>query len=292
MNIGAVSLHLPMIFAQSKEENLDFYENLDKYLEMIRQIHIARYKYVGKAKANSNPLMFVEGGAYGGNLNPEDRIEPLLKSATASFGITALNELSVLATGKSLKECNKFALEVMSHIEKRVEEFKEKDGHLYAIYNTPAESLCGTQIKQFRAKYGVIKGVSDREYFTNSNHLWVGEKISPFEKQDKEIELFKKSTGGHIGYVRITNPENLGALRSIIERGLAMGFYQGVNFNACVCEDCGHHGNDFGKSCPNCGSENVDEVNRNCGYLGFSRKRGDRTFNDAKSAELKDRESM
>ncbi|MGL6098953.1 MAG: anaerobic ribonucleoside-triphosphate reductase [Fusobacteriaceae bacterium] len=291
-NIGANSLNLAMIYMKSELENLDFLETVEYYLQMIRRLHINRYEYLGKAKANSNPLMFEQGGAYGGFLKPDDNIAPLLKSATASFGITALHELSLLATGKSLREDNRFAMYTMNYIEKRVEDFKNEDGWLYAIYNTPSESLCGTQVKQFRAKYGIIERVSDKDYFTNSNHLWVGEEVTPFEKQDKEIELFKKSTGGHIGYVKISNPENLSGLKKIIERGLKLGFYQGVNFNACTCDDCGHVGNNFGDSCPKCKSENVNEINRVCGYLGFSKKRGDRTLNNAKMAEVKDRVSM
>ena len=291
-NIGAISLNLPMIYMKSKEENLDFYETLEYYLQMIRKLHINRYKYLGKAKASSNPLMFCEGGAYMGHLKSDDEIYPLLKSATASFGITALNELQVLYNGKRLLEDRTFANEVMNYINDRVESYKKEDGWLYAIYNSPAESLCGTQVKQFREKYGVIRGVSDKDYFTNSNHLWVGEHVNPFEKQDNEIELFKKSAGGHIGYVRITNPSNIIALKNVIKRGLDMGFYQGVNFNACFCEDCGYTGNDFGEHCPNCGSTNIDEQNRVTGYLGFSRKRGDRTLNDAMMANVKDRVSM
>ena len=155
-----------------------------------------------------------------------------------------------------------------------------------------AESLCGTQVKQFRKMFGVIKGVSDREYFTNSNHLWVGENITPFTKQNKEIELFNMSKGGHIGYVRISNPNNIDGLKATIERGLKLGFYQGVNFNACICEDCGASGNEWGDTCPNCNSSNVQEMNRVCGYLGFSRKGGDRTLNDAKLSEKNDRISM
>ena len=92
-NLGAVSLNLPMIYMKAKKEKLDYYETLNYYLELIRKLHIKRFEYVGKAKANSNPLMFTQGGAYGGYLNPEDDIKPLLKSATISFGITALHEL-------------------------------------------------------------------------------------------------------------------------------------------------------------------------------------------------------
>lgn len=155
-----------------------------------------------------------------------------------------------------------------------------------------AESLCGTQVKQFRKKYGIIQGVSDKDYFTNSNHLWVGEEVSPFEKQNKEIELFNKSMGGHIGYVRISNPDNIEGLKNIIKRGIDLGYYQGVNFNACTCDDCGFVGNNWGETCPHCGSTNITEINRITGYLGFSRKGGDRTINDAMMSNIKDRISM
>lgn len=291
-NIGAISLNLPMIFMKAKEEKKDFFDVLEIYLQMIRKLHLNRYEYLSKAKASSNPLLFTQGGLYGGTLNPEEEIRPLLKYWTASFGITALNELQILYNNKRLSEDNEFAKKVMQYINDRVGYYKEVDDKLYAIYNTPAESLCGTQVKQFRNKYGVISGVSDKDYFTNSNHLWVGEQVNPFEKQNKEIELFNMSTGGHIGYVRISNPSNIEGLTSIVERGLKLGFYQGVNFNNCYCNDCGHTGSEWGEICPHCGSANIDEQNRTCGYLGFSRKSGDRTFNDAKMAEIKDRISM
>lgn len=291
-NIGAISLNLPMIYMKAKTEKKDFYFVLDTYLQMIRKLLQNRYEYLGKAEANSNPLMFMEGGAYGGHLKSTDRIKPLLKSATASFGITALNELTQLHLNKSIAEDNSFAKEVAQYIYDKVQEFKKEDGWLYALYGTPAESLCGTQVQQFRKLYGIIPNVSDRDYFSNSFHCHVSEEITPFEKQDKEIDIFKIISGGHIQYVRIPNPKNIEALKSIITRGMDMGFYQGINFNACICEDCGNTGHDWGLACPKCGSANITEINRTCGYLGFSRKSGDRTFNDAKMAEIADRKSM
>ena len=172
-NIGAVSLHLPMILAKARQENRDFYEVLDYYLNLIRQLHIRTYAYLGEMRASTNPLAYCEGGFLGGHLALTDKIKPILKSATASFGITAFNELQELYNGKSLVEDGAFALEVLEHINEKVNEFKEEDGNLYAIYGTPAESLCGLQVKQFRAKYGIIEGVSDREYVSNSFHCHV-----------------------------------------------------------------------------------------------------------------------
>lgn len=133
-NIGAISLHLPMIYAKSLKENKDFYEVLDYYLELIRNLHLRTYDYLGEMKASTNPLAYCEGGFYGGHLGLHDKIKPLLKSATASFGITALNELQELYNKKSLVEDGAFALEVMEYINKKITEFKEEDGVLYAIY--------------------------------------------------------------------------------------------------------------------------------------------------------------
>lgn len=140
-NVGAVSLHLPMIYAKAKQENKDFYKVLDYYLEMIRNIHIKTYEYLGEMRASVNPVAYCEGGFYGGNLKPNEKIKPILKSATASFGITALNELQQLYNKKSLVEDNSFALEVMEYINKKVNQFKKEDGNLYAIYGTPKLGL-------------------------------------------------------------------------------------------------------------------------------------------------------
>ena len=185
-NIGVVSLHLPMILAKSRRESRNFYEVLDYYLEMIRKLHLRTYEYLGQMKASTNPLGYCEGGFLGGNLELSDKIEPILKSATASFGITALNELQQLYNGKSIAQDGQFALEVLRYINDKIEEFKKKDGRLYAIYGTPAESLCSKQIEQFRKEFGIITNVSDRPYVSNSFHCHVTEDITPIEKQDLE----------------------------------------------------------------------------------------------------------
>ena len=127
-NVGAVSLHLPMILAKSRAESRDFYEVLDYYLEMIRSLHIRTYEYLGEMKASTNPLGYCEGGFYGGSLKPTDKIKKILKPMTSSFGITALNELQELYNGKSIADDGAFALEVLEYINKKVTEYKEKDG--------------------------------------------------------------------------------------------------------------------------------------------------------------------
>ncbi len=290
-NIGAVSLHLPMILAKSRQESKDFYDTLDYYLEMIRKLHIRTYAYLGEMRASTNPLAYCEGGFYGGHLNFHDKIKPILKTATASFGITALNELQRLYNGKSIAEDGEFALEVMRHINDKVDEYKHEDGNLYAIYGTPAENLCGLQVKQFRKKYGIIENVSDREYVSNSFHCHVTEDITPIEKQDKEGRFWELCSGGKIQYVRYPINYNREAVKTLVRRAMKKGFYEGVNLSLSYCDDCGHEELEM-DVCPVCGSKNLTKIDRMNGYLSYSRVKGDTRLNEAKMAEIADRKSM
>ena len=284
-NVGAISLHLPMILAKARQENRDFFEVLDYYLNLIRQLHLRTYDYLGEMKASINPLGFCEGGFYGGHLGLHDKIKPVLESATASFGITALNELQELYNKKSLVEDGEFALQTLQYINDRVNEFKKEDHRLYAIYGTPAESLCGLQIEQFRKKYGIIAGVSDRPYVSNSFHCHVTEDITPIQKQDLENRFWNLCNGGKIQYVKYPIDYNLGALRTLIKRAMKMGFYEGVNLSLSYCDDCGHEELDM-DVCPVCGSRNLTKIERMNGYLSYSRVKGDTRLNAAKMAEI------
>lgn len=290
-NIGAVSLHLPMILAKAREEQKDFYEVLDYYLEMIRKIHIRTYHYLGKKKASTNPLAYCEGGFYQGHLKPNDNIEPLLKASTASFGITALNELQVLFNGKTIVEDGQFALDVMKYINEKIQEFKREDNILYAIYGTPAENLCGLQVEQFRKKYGVVEGVSSREYVSNSFHCGVWEDINGIEKQDLEGRFWDLFRGGRIQYVRYNLNYNKEAMITYIERAMEKGFYEGVNLSLAYCSNCGHEELDM-DTCPKCGSSDLTKIDRMNGYLSYSRVHGDTRLNKAKMAEIAERVSM
>ena len=290
-NIGAVSLHLPMIYAKAQQESRDFFEVLDYYLNLIRRIHIRTYDYLGEMKASTNPLAYCEGGFLGGHLGIHDKIKPLLKSATASFGITALNELEQLASKKSIAEGGEFALKTMEYINKRIEDFKREDGHLYAIYGTPAENLCGLQIRQFRKKYGIVENVSDREYVSNSFHCHVSEDITPIRKQDREERFWNLFNGGKIQYVRYPVDYNKGAVETLVKRAMDKGFYEGVNLSLAYCDDCGYQQLEM-DVCPKCGSSNLTKIDRMNGYLSYSRVKGDTRLNAAKMAEIHDRKSM
>ena len=290
-NLGAISLHLPMILAKARAESRDFYEVLDYYLEMIRNVHKKTIDYLGEMRASTNPVAYCEGGFYGGHLKPHDKIKPLLKPCTVSFGITALNELQELYNGKSLVEDGGFALVVMQYINDKVNQYKKEDGILYALYGTPAENLCGLQVKQFRKKYGIIEHVSDREYVSNSFHCHVTEDITPIQKQDLEKRFWDLMNGGKIQYVKYPIGYNTEAIKALIYRAMDMGFYEGVNLSLSYCDDCGHQELDM-DVCPKCGSKNLTKIERMNGYLSYSRVNGDTRLNDAKMAEIADRKSM
>ena len=290
-NLGVVSIHLPMILAKSRQESKNFYEVLNYYLELIRRLHKRTYDYIGELRASVNPVAFCEGGLYGGHLNPEDKIKSILPPMTISYGITALNELQRLYNGKSIREDGEFALEVMQYIQEYVDRIKKEDHILYAIYGTPAESLCGLQVEQFRKIYGIIENVSDKPYVSNSFHCHVSEQMSPIEKQDKEERFWGYFNGGKIQYCRYNLGYNIEAIKTLVLRAMEKGFYEGVNLAMCYCEDCGYQQVEM-DVCPKCGSSKITKIDRMNGYLGFTRIHGQSRYNEAKQIEISQRISM
>jgi len=291
-NMGAISINFPMIVAKAKKEEKDFYEVLTYYLDMIRGIHIRTVDYISHLKAGINPLGFCQGLFYHGNKDPEEELgREFLKPMTISFGIMGLNEAQVLETGKKISEDNTWALGVMKYLNDYALEWRDKDGIMYAIYGTPGESLCHTQIEQFRNKYGIVKDVSDHEYTTNSFHCCVRDDISPIEKQDIEYPMFHLCNGGNIQYVRYKLGYNTEAIKTLVRRAMKMGFYEGVNMQLDYCEDCGHAFMDS-DTCPKCGSVNITRIERMNGYLGFSKVRGRTMYSDHKLKEFEERVSM
>jgi ribonucleoside-triphosphate reductase len=319
-NGGAISLHLPLIYLTSRVTGQDFYDLLDEYLLMIRKLHLRTKDYIGNLPAMINPLGFCEGGFRGGNLKPWQKLKEsreLMESTTYSFGVTALNELQQAFNGKSIAEDGRFALEVMKHINNKIAEFKEEDHVLYAIYGTPAESLCGRQVAQLRAytrQYAdelmnatnsigehydvqitergyVIPNISDREYVSNSFHCHVTEDLTGVEKQDLEYRFWDLFNGGKIQYVRYP-VKNKKAIETMLLRAMKMGFYEGVNMALSYCDDCGHQDVNLDDVCPICGSKHITKIDRMNGYLAYSRVKGHTRLNDAKMAEIAERKSM
>lgn len=156
---------------------------------------------------------------------------------------------------------------------------------------TPAESLCGLQVEQFRKIYGIVENVSDRPYVSNSFHCHVTEDMSPIEKQDKEKRFWNLFNGGKIQYVRYPLGYNKQAIKTLVLRAMKLGFYEGVNMAMSYCDDCGHQEVDM-EVCPKCGSENLTKIDRMNGYLSYSRVKGDTRLNAAKMAEIAERKSM
>lgn len=292
-NCGAISLHFPMIVAKAKEEGKDFFEVLEYYLQLARKIHIRTIEFLSHKKAGINPLAFCQGGFYNGNKKPDEELgREFFRPSTVSFGITALNEATVMYNGKTIYEDkSEFAEKVLKYVNDFANKYKKEDGILYAIYGTPGESLLPLMVKQFRKKYGVIKGVSDREYMSNSFHMHVAEDITPIDKQDAEYKCFHLCNGGNIIYNRFNSEYNKESFVSLIRRAMKLGYYYGCNQSKDYCKDCGKEFVDLDK-CPGCGSENIVRIERVCGYLGMSRV-GDKTrMNDGKLEEIKDRKCM
>lgn len=281
-----------MILAKSRQESKDFYEVLDYYMEMIRQIHKRTFDYLGEMKASTNPLAWCEGGFYGGNLKPNEKIKTALYPMTMTWGITALNEFQILWNGKTIVEDGAKALEVMEHINAKIKEFRVKDGLNYASpYGTPAESLAGLQVEQFRKKYGIVEGVSDKPYVSNSFHCHVSEHISPIEKQDLENRFWDLFNGGKIQYCRYPVSYNKDAIKTLVRRAMKLGFYEGVNLSLAYCEECGYEQLEM-DVCPKCGSHLITKIDRMNGYLGYTRVHGETRYNESKNAEIADRVSM
>ena len=291
-NMGAISLHFAMIAAKAKKEDKDFFEVFETYLDMARQIHLRTFEYLSHKKAGINPLGFCQGGFYNGNKDPDEELgEDFLRPMTMSFGIMGLNEASVLWTGKAIHEDNTWAIKVMQFINDYANKWKKLDNILYAIYGTPGESLCHTQIQQFRKKFGIIKGVSDHEYTTNSFHCPVYADITPIQKQDVEYPMFHLCNGGNIQYCRFTSHYNVEAFKTLTRRAMKLGFYYGNNQQLDWCEECGHTFIDS-DTCPACGSNKITRIERMNGYLSYASVRGKTMYADHKLQEFKERVSM
>lgn len=299
-NMGAISIHFPMILkkaqlkAEKENKNVDdvFFDELNYYCNLIRDIHKRTFDTFAEKKAGTNPMAFCQGGIYGGHFNPEEKIgRDFLKPMTASFGITALNETQYLYNGKSLVEDQGFVIKILQWMDALKKRATKEDGILYALYGTPAESLCGLQVEQYRKMFGEQEGITDKPYTSNSFHCAVYEDITPIQKQDIEYKMYHYCTGGAIQYCRYPIDYNKDAIITLVRRAMKMGFYEGINLQLDYCEECGHQFID-NDTCPKCGSDNITRIERMNGYLGYSKVHGRTMYADHKLQEFKDRKSM
>mgnify|MGYP002795216238 CR=1 FL=1 len=298
-NLGVISMNLPMIYQKARVEEKTFWEVLDYYMEMIRDISKRTVSYLGKLKASCSPLAFCEGGFDGGNLKPDECIAPVLKNSTISYGYGALNELGLIHNGKSLYEDQEFPQKVIKYISDRVDEYKKRDGILYALYGTPGESWLPLACQQMIKKYGEIPGVTDSGYFSNSFHCHVTEDITPIEKMMCEEKFWEYPKGGRIMYCKVPDTNNTKGIIDMVRLAMSKGLYYGVNHSENHCSCCGAHwvGNDLEDTddtpCPECGSSDVIKIRRMNGYLSYTRtKVGKSRFNELKDKEIRERKSM
>lgn len=296
-NICPVTIIMPTIAMEAKETySIEHDESVpDLFLSMLdKKIHeakdqlIERFEYICSQPPESARFMY-ENGLMAGYI-PEEGIRSALKHGTLAIGQIGLAETLQILIGKdhTTEEGMSLAKRIEQLFKDRCAEFKEEYKLNFGVYFTPAENLCYTAMKKFKEKYGVIKNVSDRDYFTNSIHVPVWVAINPFEKIDIESQLTGYSSAGCITYVEFesTAEHNLEALESVVQYAMDKDIpYFAINVPCDTCDECGASGS-FNGECPECGSTNIQQLRRVTGYLTGDYKSA---FNYGKQKEVEDR---
>ena len=287
-NICPVTIIMPTLAMEADRDIEKFMTLLDTKIHEAKDMLIERYEYICSQCADSAKFMYENGTMMG--YKPEEGIRSAMKHGTLAIGQIALAETLELLIGKN--QCTPEGMELAKRIEQlfkdRCAEFKQKYKLNFGVYYTPAENLCYTAMKKFKAKYGVIKNVSDREYFTNSIHVPVWEEVSAFRKIDIESQLTGYSNAGCITYIELSSAAtgNLEALESLVNYAMDHDIpYFAVNIPNDICLECGYTG-EFNDHCPECGSHNIQQLRRVTGYLTGNYKTA---FNYGKQKEVEDR---
>ena len=293
-NQGVVSLNLPQIGILSGGNEEKFFEILDERLELCKEALMCRHHALLGIKSDISPVHWQYGAI--ARLEKGEKIDKLLKGgySTLSLGYIGIYETTKLVKGVShtTEEGEKFAVKLMKYLRKACDTWKKETGLGFALYGTPAESLCYRFARIDKEKFGSIKDVTDKGYYTNSYHVDVREKIDAFTKLKFESQFQPISSGGCISYVEIPNMEkNLDALRELIKFIYDNIQYAEFNTKSDYCHECGFDGeiiiNDEGEwECPNCGNKDHSKMNvtrRTCGYLG------ENFWNVGKTKEIKNR---
>ena len=263
-NIGAVTLNLPKIGLESKGDWNKFFDLIDKYSDIVFAIHEDYYTKISKTKGSSNPLYFCEGGAWT-KVGYDEEVGKIYEASTASLGYIGIYE-TLKAMDVPKEEYLKYGTKIVAYLKKLTEKATINYNHLYALYSTPAESLCYRFQKINRKDYGVIEDVTDREYITNSFHVPVWEDVSVPEKIAFEAPFHKLATGGRISYNEFVYGVDNSVLEQAINFAMEKGMYYGVNVVAGTCNQCGYSG-DFHDNCPKCGTHDITVVTRVCGLI-------------------------
>ena len=284
-NNGVITINLPYVALEARENGIDFYENLDKWLEVCRHGMQERVKSCRKIKAKNSPILWMYGAL--ARMEPEQTVGDLMDAhptrPTVSLGYVGLYETVQALIGESNTTENgrKICKEIMQHLNDKLQQWKKEDNIMYAIYGTPEESLTYKFALALRKNFGLIPKITDKDYVVNSYHVDPREEIDAFKKLEIEGEYLALSSGGAVSYVETAdlnnNPE---AIIKIIQWMNDHIIYAEVNRKIGVCEKCGYEGDieliktddgNFKFICPNCGNhddEILDVTARICGYLG------------------------
>lgn len=293
-NQGVVSINLPQIGIIAKGNDEVFWKLLDERLELCKEALMCRHNALTKVTSDVSPLHWQHGAI--ARLGKHEPITPLLYGgySSISLGYIGLYEVTKLMTGYSHTEDGgkEFALAVMNHLKDKCDEWKAETNIGFALYGTPAESLCYRFAKIDKEKFGDIPDITDKGYYTNSYHVDVREDISAFDKFKFESQFQSISKGGCISYIEIPNVgNNLKALETLVEFIYDNIQYAEFNTKSDYCQKCGFDGeiiiNDDGEwECPQCGNKDTTTMNvtrRTCGYLG------ENFWNTGKTKEIKSR---
>lgn len=290
VNIVRLALEVMNIKDEEERRRL-FFEKLDQVLDITARQLDERYQFQKTALAKQFPLVMSTLWNHSDTLKPGDTIESVINQGTLGIGFIGLAECLIALTGKhhgESPEAQELGLKIISHMRSRVNEYCEKYGHNYSVLATPAEGLSGKFTKKDRQSFGVIPGVTDKDYYTNSNHVPVYYHCSPRHKAQIEAPYHALTTGGHIFYVEIDGDatHNEQAIMQIVDMmdKYNMG-YGSVNHNRNHCPSCGYENAEKDvATCPKCGA-GFETIQRITGYLVGTTDR----WNSGKLAELRDR---
>ena len=291
--INIVRIAIECMNYLDKEERIRrFFAKLDEVLDITARQLCDRFDFQKTALVKQFPLLMSRLWNGSENLKPDDTIEPVINQGTLGIGFIGLAECLVALIGShhgESEEAQALGLRIVSHMRSRINEYSEKFKHNFSVLATPAEGLSGKFTKADRKAFGVIPGVTDRIYYTNSNHVPVYYKCSPRHKAKIEAPYHELTGGGHIFYVEIDgdathNPQAISDIVDLMDK-YNIG-YGSVNHNRNRCMQCGYEdAQENLDECPKCGSRSIDKLQRITGYLVGTTDR----WNSAKLAELNDR---
>ena len=286
-NICPTTIIMPTLAMEAGSDVEKFMTLLDQKIHEAKDTLIERFNWICSQDPRSTPFMW-DNNTMAGYV-PEEGIRSAMKHGTLAIGQLGMAETLQILIGMNHTHPEGLALakRIEELFSKRCNEFKHEYKLNFGVYYTPAENLCFTAMKKFKERYGVIKNVSDRDYFTNSIHVPVWEQMTPFEKIDIESQLTGYSSAGCITYVELpsTTKNNIAALEEIIDYAMAHDIpYFAINVPNDTCLDCGYT-DEINDACPVCGSENIRRLRRVTGYLTTDYH----NFNHGKQCEVGDR---